>query len=417
MNFDCVPKAWLRALLAAFLTCAMQTAARADTDTGMLEAAQQAQPEVIRSLQHMVSIESGSNDAAGLQSMADYVEIRLRALGAKVDRRKGTTGPAEIITGTFSGSGTRRVMLMGHMDTVYPAGTIKDQPYRIEGGRIYGPGIADDKGGIALVLHALQILKDAGWGDYAQLTVLFNGDEEIGSPGSGQLIAALAAQHDYVLSCEPTPTRPEALLLGASGTGTVWMDVWGRASHAGAAPQIGRNALVELAHQLLQTEDIASSVPGTQLNWTMAKAGLVRNQIPEHATAIGDLRLVDADDFERIEAALRERVRNKRVPGTETSIRVERGRPPFAAGAAARALAARAQAIYAEIDRPLALIEQTGAATDAGFAGSSGKAAVVESFGLAGSSYHARDEYIMIDSIVPRLYLMTRLLQDIGRSR
>ena len=104
------------------------------------------------------------------------------------------------------------------------------------------------------------------------------------------------------------------------------------------------------------------------------------------------------------------------MPETETSVRLEVGRPPYVAGEAGLALAKRAQAIYAELDnRPLMLVPGTGGATDAGYAGSSGKAAVMESFGLAGFGYHARDEYIEIDSIVPRLYLTTRLLTELGR--
>ena len=115
-------------------------------------------------------------------------------------------------------------MLIGHMDTVYQKGILATQPYRVDGNRIYGPGIADDKGGLAVILHALKILNDAGWRDYAKLTVSFNPDEEVGSIGSGEIIAELADQHDVVLSCEPTVAAPAAkndgLLLGASGTAT-----------------------------------------------------------------------------------------------------------------------------------------------------------------------------------------------------
>src|SRR5262249_15697420 len=152
----------------------------------------------------------------------------------------------------------------------------KTEPYHVDGDLIYGPGIADDKSGIAVILHSLQILKDMGWRDYAKLTVSFNPDEEVGSIGSGEIISALADQHDVVLSCDPTAARPaaahESLRLGASGTATGMLEGTGRSSHAGGAPDRGRNALIELAHQLLQTKDVAKSIPGTQLNWTTAKA-------------------------------------------------------------------------------------------------------------------------------------------------
>jgi glutamate carboxypeptidase len=312
-------------------------------------------------------------------------------------------------------------MLIAHMDTVYQKGVLASQPYHVDGTRIYGPGIADDKGGIAVILHALKILKEAGWRDYAKLTVSFNPDEEVGSIGSGEFISQLADQHDVVLSCEPTAAAPAAkydsLLLGASGTATGTMEVKGRTAHAGAAPQLGRNALIELAHQLLQTRDIANSIPGTQLNWTSAQAGTVRNQIPEKAIAGADIRITVADGVQKLQAALDEKVKEKLIPDTETIVKIEAGRPAFVAGEAGRALAREGQAIYGELDRRLDVAEMTGGATDAGFANRGGEAAVVESFGLAGFGYHAHDEYIDTGSIVPRLYLMTRLLTEIGKQK
>lgn len=193
------------------------------------------------------------------------------------------------------------------------------------------------------------------------------------------------------------------------------MQVTGRASHAGAAPDRGRNALIELSHQLLQTRDIAKSIPGTQLNWTTATAGTVRNQIPEKASAGGDVRLTVADGVEKLQAALDETTKSHLVPDTEVKVTIEKGRPPFIASDRGRALGKEAQGIYAELERPLALVDMTGGATDAGFANRSGKAIVVESFGIAGFNYHAHNEYIDSTTIVPRLYLMTRMLIEQGK--
>lgn len=403
----------LAIVLAVSLTAATASAA---PDEKLKAAAEQAKPALIETLKQMVLIESGSSDVDGVEKMADFTEARLKALGAATERRKVTRGPGgDILIATFEGAGTRKLMLIGHMDTVYEHGILATEPYKIDGDKIYGPGIADDKGGLAVVLHALQILKDQGWRDYAKLTVLFNPDEEIGSIGSGELISQFADQHDVVLSCEPTVASHEGLLLGASGTATGTMEVTGRASHAGAAPDRGRNALIELAHQLLQTQDVAKSIPGTQLNWTTAKAGTVRNQIPEHATAGADIRLTVPDGVQKLQAALDEKVKNKLVLDTETKVTIAPGRPPFVASERGRALAQQGQAIYAEIDRKLGIEEMTGGATDAGYANRSGKAAVVESFGLAGFGYHASDEFIDTNSIAPRLYLMTRMLMELGK--
>ena len=408
------------ALAAAGLLCtaALPTLA---ADERLLGAARAAEPALIQSLREMVAIESGTTDRPGLSAMADYAERRLKALGLQVERRKASAGNGDILIGQSQGGGRRKLMLIAHMDTVYPPGTLASQPIRLDGNRLYGPGIADDKGGIAVILHTLAILRDAGWNDHARLTVVFNSDEESGSAGSGETIATLAEDHDVVLSYEPivakAVARQEGVLLSAAGATSLTMDVKGRTSHAGAAPEQGRSALLELAHQVVMSRDIAKAIPGAQLNWTVMNSGKIRNQIPDTAQAVADVRLTAAGASDQLVAALRAQAAAQRlVPDTEVSIAIAVGRPPFVGGDRTLALARKAQAIYAELDgRPLMLHPGTGGGTDAGFAQRSGKPAVLESLGLAGWGYHAKDEYIEIDSILPRLYLSTRQLMELGR--
>jgi len=409
-----------KTLLAATAAFALG-AAHAAPDAKLLDAAKAAQPAVVDTLKAMVAIESGSADLEGLGRMATLLDDRLKALGFKTERRKTTAGAgADIVIGTMKGTGKRNIMLQGHMDTVYERGILQSQPIKQEGNKLFGPGIADDKGGLAVILHAVKILNDAGWKDYGTLTVLVDPDEEVGSIGSGETIAALADQHDVVLSCEPTASRDvakvESLLLGAAGTASVVMEVKGRAAHAGAAPELGRNAIYEISHQMLQTRDLAKDVPGTIMNWTNVVSNKATNQIPELAVARADVRLLKPGVETRLNELLQAKIASsKLIPDTTTTAKMTVGRPAFIANDAGKALAARGQAIYKEIDRELALVPMIGGATDAAFAGRSGKAAVVESFGLAGFGYHARDEYVDLESIVPRLYLMTRMLQEIGR--
>ena len=415
--------------LSALFSSALLTAvfswtpiAHAATDMALKTAAENAQTEFIESLRQMVMIESGSGDLKGLAQMANWVESRLKALGFATERHKTTAGAgADIVVGKLQGTGQKKYMLQAHMDTVYQTGILSTQGYKVDGNRIYGPGIADDKGGIAVILHSLNLLKDRGWKDYAQITVLFNPDEEVGSIGSGERISQLADQHDVVLSCEPTAAKAvaknEAVLLGASGATRIDMQVTGRTSHAGAAPDSGRNALVELSHQIVQTRDAYKSIPGVQLNWTVSQAGTVRNQIPDKALASADVRTSLPGAAEKVQATLQNMVNTQKlIPETETRITLLGGRPPYQGGAKAKALAEKAQAIYQELDRKLDIIPMTGGATDAAFAARSDKAAVIESFGLAGWGYHAKDEYIEVDSIVPRLYLMSRMLMELSKN-
>jgi glutamate carboxypeptidase len=416
-------RASLRMWAAPIALAFAASSAAAASDTKLLDAATRAQPAVIDTLKSLVQIETGSGDLDGLAKMATLLDDRLKALGFKTERRKTTAGAgADIVVGTLKGTGKRNIMLQAHMDTVYLSGILQTQPYKQDGNKLYGPGIADDKGGLAVILHALAILRDAGWNDYATLTVLVNPDEEVSSVGSGEIISALADQHDTVLSFEPTAAKAvvpgESLLLGAAGIAQVTLEVKGRASHAGAAPELGRNAVLEISHQMLQTRDLAKDIPGVTLNWTNVVSNKARNQIPELATAVGDVRITVPGAENKLREALQAKVASSRlIPDTTTTVKLEVARPSFLAGAPGLALGRKAQAIYKEIDRELALAPMTGGGTDAAYARRSGKATVLESFGLAGYGYHARDEYIEIDSIVPRLYLVTRLLTEIGKQQ
>jgi len=427
------------ALLLTAMTSTSAIAQQRDVDRHLLQAARAEQPAVIASLEDMVRIESGSDDVEGVTKIAAYASERLRALGASVQRVPATNGQAPgLVQGTFRGSGKLRIVLQAHLDTVYRRGILSTEPWRREGNKLFGPGIADDKGGVAVILGSLKILKDVDWKNYKTLTVLLNPDEEIGSPGSGTIIARVGSESDVVLSYEPSPAKAvaghEGVLLSAAGTARMTLVVNGRAAHAGAAQDEGRNALIELASELVKTHDVARTVPNTQLNWTEANSGTARNQIPGRAQASADVRFNAPDATDKLLAAVEARVNEQRLgPDTQSEVSLEIMRPMFVAGEKGLALAKMAQSIYAELGqgdlqqettrempnenataRNLLLIPNTTGGTDAGFAGSSGKPAVLESMGLAGWGYHAKNEYVEVDSIVPRLYLTRRLLQQLG---
>jgi glutamate carboxypeptidase len=425
--------------LSASLALCLALPAHATTHQKLLAAASAAEPAVIESLHAMVGIESGSDDAAGLEKMAQYVSKRLKTLGATVKRLPAANGhPPGLVEGTFKGDGQLRIMLIAHMDTVYREGILESEPWRRDGNTLYGPGIADDKGGIAVILHSIGILNQLGWNNYAQLTVLIDPDEEIGSPGSGKIIEKLASGQDVVLSYEPSPAKSvaqaEGVLLNAAGTATIKLTVDGRAAHAGAAAEEGRNALLELAWQLLQTRKLADKIPGVRMNWTTAHSGTARNQIPGHAEAGSDVRITKAGAPETLFTAVKAQVdQHHLIPDTTDKVSLEVLRPMFEAGPHGLALAQLAQSIYGELhegnlsreksrempekhwnSRKLLMIPGTTGGTDAGFAAASGKPAVLEGLGLAGWGYHAKGEHIEIDSIVPRLYLTARMLIELG---
>jgi glutamate carboxypeptidase len=365
-----------------------------------------------------------------LDRIAGVVADRLAALGGKVELVEAGADAVKLfdtpprtgktVLARFEGTGTRKIMVLAHMDTVYPRGTLAKRPFRLEGNRAYGPGVADEKGGVAVVLHTLAILKALGFREYGTLTVLINGDEEISTPGARNLITRLAAQHDFAFSCEPSPAPRDELALTTSGIAAASLTVRGRPAHAGVNPDDGRNALLELAHQLLETRTLGDPSRGIKFNWTIANAGTTRNVIPDTATASADVRVRRVADFDAVEQAFRAAVaKGHLIPDTQVESGFERRRPPLEVTDRSRALARRAQAIYAELGRQLGVDESSkGAGTDAAFAALSGKPAVVENFGLLGFGYHSPDaEYVELDSIEPRLYLLSRLIMETSRER
>jgi glutamate carboxypeptidase len=318
----------------------------------------------------------------------------------------------------FKGTGTRKIMLIAHMDTVYLRGMLKDQPFRIDGERAYGLGIADDKQGVALILHTVAMLQALKFQDYGTLTVLINGDEEISSPGARSTISRMAADQDAVFSYEGGGTDGN-LRLATSGIAAAYLTVDGKASHAGAAPDKGVNALYELSHQVLQLSDLSQKEQGLTLNWTVSQAGTNRNVIPAQATAQGDARALKMSDFTGLEATLRQRVQTQRIADAKVALRFEMRRPPLEATPASRRLAAFGTTIYQELGLPLKVLDvATGGGTDAAFAALKTKAAVIEGFGLSGFGAHSNDaEYVRLETIVPRLYLSARMIMDVAQDK
>lgn len=384
---------------------------------------------LLATLKELVTIESGSGDRDGLDKISALIHQRLAALGGKVEfvepgadtyRMQDTPKTiGRMVQARFDGTGKKKILLIAHMDTVYLRGMGANQPFRIEGNRAYGLGIADDKHGVAVILHTIAMLNAMNFKDYGHITVLINGDEEISSPGSRALLTKLGGEHDVVMSFEGTGINTDQLSLATAGIAGVSLKVKGKASHAGSSPERGRNALYELAHQLLQTRDLSDPAIGVKLNWTVAHAGSNRNVIPADADAMADVRVLRVADYDGVEKKLRERIKNQLIPDTTVELIFERRRPPLEATDASRSLAKHAQGIYAEIGKTLAVKETAeGGGTDAAFASLKTTAPVVERFGLQGFGAHSNDsEYIAIESIEPRLYLATRLIVDIAQGR
>lgn len=389
----------------------------------VFQAAQAQQPKVLSTLESLVNIESGSRNMAGLAALRDVVAQRMHELGMRVEVVPPTAGTSTdarplgaMVRGRLQGTGRLKIALIAHMDTVYPEGMLSRQPFRVDGDRVYGLGIADDKAGIAVVLHTVALLQTLGFRDYGELTVLINADEEIGSPGSKATLIDLGRDNDVVLSFEGSGIERDYVRLATSAIASVKLKVTGRASHAGASPERGRNAFYELAHQVLQTRDFSRPADGLKFNWTIGRAGEVQNVIPDAAEALGDARALRVEDFDGLEQRLRTAIQTRLIPDTQIDLTFTRGRPPLSPTPLSRDVALKAVQVAKEIDRKLEIVDQAlGGGTDAAYAAAAKHAAVIESFGLQGYGAHSsNDEYVLKSSIVPRLYITTRLIQDLS---
>jgi glutamate carboxypeptidase len=399
--------------LALLIACTQATAAE-PTFTELLTQAENERPAYLQTLKSLVSVDTGTGTEAGLTQVSAELVKRLNALGAEVQTRPAKPSVGDNIVGTFKGSGSKDFLLMVHYDTVFVPGTVAKRPYRVDGSRAYGPGVADAKGGVAMILHALKLLNDQQFKGYRTLTVLFNPDEEMGSAGSRQVIAELARKHDYVFSYEP-PDK-DAVTVATNGITRLKLEVKGRASHAGSAPEEGRNALTELAHQLLQLNELGDTSKGTTVNWTLAKAGEKANIIPALATAEADMRYSDLGETERVQAEAQRIVQKQLVADTQTRVVVEKGRPPLARNPASARLAETAQKLYEEAGYKIEPIAMR-FGTDAGYAYVPGseKPAVLETLGVVGAGLHGDDEYIELGSIAPRLYLTVAMIRHLSK--
>ena len=265
-------------------------------------AAQEKAP-LLDTLKELVSIESGSGDREGLDKLAALIAERLSGVGGQVELIEPNPAdtyrmvdtpkqPGKMVLARFTGFGTKKILLIAHMDTVYLRGMLAQQPFRIDGNRAYGLGIADDKQGVALIIHTLSVLKAMNFRDHGLITVLINGDEEVSSAASRAMLTKLGAEHDAVFSFEASRVESDRLSLTTAGIAAVLLKVEGKASHAGSAPERGRNALYELSHQILQTRDLSDPVTGLKMNWTLSNAGTNRNVIPAVASAVADVRVL-----------------------------------------------------------------------------------------------------------------------------
>lgn len=401
-----------RSALAGLVAAVLAPALHAEPVKAVYDRAAAYKDESLQLLERLVNIDSGTTNTAGLEQVRNVVVDELKKLGGKIETFPATPHPGSNVVATFEGSGTRKIMLMAHIDTVFPDGAAKAKPFHIKGDRAYGPGVMDNKGGVVAGLYAIKILNALNFKDYARLTFLIDTNEERGSLDTTALIRRVAKEHDVVLNLEPG--RPaDGLVIWRKGSATALIEVKGKAAHAGVAPESGRNAATEVAHQVLQLGKLGDAEKLTTINFTVLNANGATNVIPENASAKGDVRAATRDEFDRLERDLARVAQNKLIPDTEVKTTLSRGLPPMPRTPATDALAKTAESIYAEIGKKLTL-EGSGGAADASLAADVG-VPTLDGFGIVGGGIHTPEEYAEVNSIVPRFYLLSRMVMELSK--
>jgi glutamate carboxypeptidase len=360
-------------------------------------------------LKRWVECESPTFDADAVNRMMGLAARDLAATGAKVETIPGRMKLGDCLRAMLPHprAGEPGILVLGHMDTVHPVGTLEKLPWRLDGSRCYGPGILDMKGGNYLALEALRQLARAGIETSLPVTVLFTSDEEIGSPSTRELIESAAAEHRYVLV--PEPGRGDGgVVTGRFAIARFNMEAVGRPSHAGASLAQGRSAIRAMARKVLDIE--AMTTESCTFSVGVVHGGTWVNCVPTLCRA------------EALSMAKRQRdldhgvERMLRLSGTYDDVRFEvtRGvtRPVWEPDAATMRLYETARTIARDLGLDHLTHESAGGGSDGNFTGAIG-IATLDGLGAIGKGYHTLEEYIEVDSLVTRGRLLAGLLAEL----
>lgn len=370
-------------------------------------------PAYLEELAGLVRIDSGSGDLAGLERVAARIADRLAALGASLEiERDPRHGPT--VVGRIAGPpGAPRILCIGHLDTVFPPGTAVERPLEIRDGRILGPGVSDDKGGLLACLVALEALRAAlpnGWP--AAYTLVANPDEEVGSPASTSIIARLAAEHDVALVLECARANGD-IVSARKGNVHLRIVLRGRAAHAGVEPEKGRSAVLAAAHLVVALHGLNGRWPGVTVNVGVIEGGTRPNVVAEWARLEVDVRAADRAGLVAAEAEVRRFAVSPAVPDVVVEVEEVARHWPMERSAGTARLVELAIGVARELGFELR-DAATGGVSDGNTTAGLGLP-TLDGLGPIGGDNHSPAEYLVLDSIVPRTALLAGLLLALAR--
>lgn len=362
-------------------------------------------------LRTLTAFEAGTRNKTGVDATQNWLQARLEQLGFTC-RRERQPRLGDNLIAMHKGTGHTRVMLLGHADTVFPVGTAAARPLTIHGNKIMAPGACDMKGGLLAGLYAVEALLHAGFSGWGVINFLCVCDEEIQDRCSLPLIRSVARQSDVAFTLEAA--RANGDIVTARKT-AIWgtVAVTGKAAHAGVEPEKGRSAVLALVRHLVELDKLNGLRPGVTVNIGRVEGGTQPNVVAEQAAAQLDLRAWRNDDIPPLLDAIRAQLDQPVLPGTTASlsVRLESAMPAMERTPAVERLEALAQAVAAQLGFSVKGAS-TGGASDASFVAAEG-VPVLDGLGPIGGLDHSPDEYIELDSIVPRTALLAGMIAGV----
>jgi glutamate carboxypeptidase len=365
------------------------------------------QEAMVRTLDRLVAIDSPSHDREAVNGVARFLTEAFGALGAQVERLDQVAF-GDHLQVTW-GEGQGQILILGHMDTVWPVGEAQERPFQVDGDKATGPGAFDMKGGLVVGLYALMALRDLGVRPAHRLVFLLNSDEECGSPTSRSLIEVEGRRSDAVLVLEPS--REGALVTWRKGVGRFEIEIHGLASHAGAAHSRGVSAVEELAHQILRLEAMTDYGRGTTVNVGVVEGGSRVNVRPASAWAEIDVRVTTAHEGQRMAEAILGLRPVNRDASLIISGRINR--PPWETSVQGQALFDRAQRVGKRLGLDL-WPAGTGGGSDGNFTAALG-IPTLDGLGVIGEDAHALGEWVDVRSLPLRAALLAELVLDLDQ--
>jgi glutamate carboxypeptidase len=370
-------------------------------------------PNYLRDLETLVNTDCGTHNKTGVDSVARLMRERAREFGAEiVDFPQTQYG--DMLYARWRGKGKARIVMIGHMDTVYSDGKTKEFPFRRVAGKAMGCGVIDMKSGLLNGIYAANALVKSGFEDFAEIGMFCNSEEEVGSPVAKNLYAEFVRGATAALILEGARASG-AIVSARKGVGGYFVTVKGKPAHAGVEPQKGANAIYTLAEHIGAIKKLNGICPDLTVNVGVIHGGTKSNVVPDMADAEIDVRFPRNSDVAVFEQALRDVVAREIVPGTKTELTGGLANPPMEKTEATARLAEYAKNAARELGFEIEDV-MTGGGSDGNYTASLGTPTLDGLGPQGGNGHNALEEYLLVDTVIPRAALLSKLIATIAQN-